>query len=145
MMQIPKTMDENALKPLFEVYGALLEVAVIRDRATGTHRGCAFVTFESQLSGIACIQALHDKVTLDPVRAFLCEGDSDSQFESSLLLAHAACAVRVQLTSALQVKPADGQSGMGNSYPCDSVSMSRWTLIGRCAVRCRPPCVCGQA
>lgn len=68
MFQVPKSMNEDALRPVFQPFGTLVEVAVIRDRATGSHRGCAFVTFESRSCGLACIAALHDKVTLDPVR-----------------------------------------------------------------------------
>jgi RNA recognition motif-containing protein len=60
-------MAEDDLRRYFEPFGPLIEVAIIRDRVTGTHRGCAFVTYESAASGMACISALHDKVTLEPV------------------------------------------------------------------------------
>ena len=60
-------MAEDDLRRYFEPFGPLMEVAIIRDRITGGHRGCAFVTFESAASGVACIAALHDKVTLEPV------------------------------------------------------------------------------
>lgn len=61
-------MNEDTLRPIFQPFGPLIEVAVIRDRNTGSHRGCAFVTYEARASGMSCIASLHDKVTLDPVR-----------------------------------------------------------------------------
>lgn len=37
--QIPKHMNEDELTPLFQPYGNIVELAVIRDKASGTHRG----------------------------------------------------------------------------------------------------------
>jgi hypothetical protein len=103
--QIPKSMAEEDLRRYFEPFGPLIEVAIIRDRVTGTHRGCAFVTYESAASGMACIAALHDKVTLEPVWLCLCDLLSICQ----CYYARGDCCS--QMTCAMQVKPADGQSG----------------------------------
>lgn len=37
--QIPKTMTEAYLRPLFAPFGQLIEVAIIRNRQTGESRG----------------------------------------------------------------------------------------------------------
>jgi RNA recognition motif. (a.k.a. RRM, RBD, or RNP domain) len=41
--QVPKSMDELSLKPVFEAAGAVAQLMVIRDRTTKTHRGEAQV------------------------------------------------------------------------------------------------------
>ncbi len=37
--QIPKTAMEDQLKPIFAQFGEICEIAVIKDRMTGEHRG----------------------------------------------------------------------------------------------------------
>jgi RNA recognition motif. (a.k.a. RRM, RBD, or RNP domain) len=37
--QVPKSMDEQSLRPVFEAAGAVAQLMVIRDRTTKTHRG----------------------------------------------------------------------------------------------------------
>ena len=43
--QVPKSISEEGLFLTFSVYGPIKELLVIRDKYTGQHRGCAFVTF----------------------------------------------------------------------------------------------------
>lgn len=43
--QVPISMDEPQLKAVFEPYGSLVEVAILRDRGTARHKGCAFVIY----------------------------------------------------------------------------------------------------
>lgn len=62
--QIPKTMTEPYIKPLFAPFGNLVEVAIIRNRATGESRGCAFVTYDNGDSAELAIETLHNKQTL---------------------------------------------------------------------------------
>ena len=59
--QVPKSMEEADLFPIFEKYGPMQDVAIIRDKHTGQHRGCAFVTFFSQECADACETELHNK------------------------------------------------------------------------------------
>mmetsp|Transcript_31815 Transcript_31815/g.51730 ORF Transcript_31815/g.51730 Transcript_31815/m.51730 type:complete len:212 (+) Transcript_31815:150-785(+) len=40
--QIPRELDEAALRPVFEAYGPVFDLMVIRDKQTGAHRRCAF-------------------------------------------------------------------------------------------------------
>eukprot|EP00667_Euglena_gracilis_P005942 EG_transcript_5985 len=64
--QVPSAVEEPQLKALFEPFGFPLEVAVLRDRASGRHKGCAFVTFGSQAEGDAAIHALNGQRTIAP-------------------------------------------------------------------------------
>ena len=59
--QVPKTMEEEDLSPFFSKYGPVEDVAIIRDKHTGQHRGCAFVTFLSKESAEACEEELHNQ------------------------------------------------------------------------------------
>ncbi len=58
--QVPKTMEEADLFPIFEKYGPMDDVAIIRDKHTGQHRGCAFVTYLSKESAENCEKELHN-------------------------------------------------------------------------------------
>ncbi|KAG5186506.1 hypothetical protein JKP88DRAFT_346522 [Tribonema minus] len=57
--QIPKHMESDALLPLFSEFGDIFDLTIIRDKQTGVHRGCAFLTFCTRASAEAAIQALH--------------------------------------------------------------------------------------
>lgn len=37
--QIPKHMEEEDLRPVFEEFGEIFDLAVIRDKISGMHRG----------------------------------------------------------------------------------------------------------
>jgi len=63
--QVPKSMAEIDLFPIFLKYGPLDDVVVIRDKHTGQHRGCAFVTYLSNESAEKCESELHNQHTLD--------------------------------------------------------------------------------
>lgn len=62
--QIPKDMDEDELRPYFSEFGPILELTVIRDKATKQHRGCAFLTYARKQNASRAIQQLHDKIKL---------------------------------------------------------------------------------
>ena len=63
--QVPKTMEEPDLFPIFERYGPMEDVVIIRDRHTGQHRGCAFVTYMGRESADACVRELHNQYVLE--------------------------------------------------------------------------------
>jgi RNA recognition motif-containing protein len=62
--QVPRSMAEEDLFPTFAEYGPIKELMIIRDKHTGQHRGCAFVTFFKIPDGERAAEELHDQVTL---------------------------------------------------------------------------------
>lgn len=62
--QVPKAMDEQDLYPFFEKFGPINDVTIIRDKHTGQHRGCAFLTFKNRDDAESCEAVLHDQYVL---------------------------------------------------------------------------------
>jgi len=56
------------LAKVFEPYGAMTDVLILRDRATGHSQGCGFISFMHKDSADRAIAALNEKVSLDAVR-----------------------------------------------------------------------------
>ncbi|CAM9674657.1 unnamed protein product [Chrysoparadoxa australica] len=72
-------MTEEDLKPIFEAAGPVAHVMVIRDRATKSHRGCAFLTYETRQAGDIAIEMFHNKVKLQSAQNPLQIRPADSQ------------------------------------------------------------------
>jgi len=66
--QVPRQMTEPELRKLFEPFGTIQEIIILRDRITNTHKGCAFVTYTNRGAGEKEIQALNNKHTLHPTK-----------------------------------------------------------------------------
>ncbi|CAH1798531.1 unnamed protein product [Owenia fusiformis] len=62
--QIPRSMDENDLRQMFEEYGSIYQLNVLRDKLSGQSKGCCFVTFYERKSALEAQNALHNIKTL---------------------------------------------------------------------------------
>uniref|UniRef100_W8AP27 CUGBP Elav-like family member 1-A n=2 Tax=Ceratitis capitata TaxID=7213 RepID=W8AP27_CERCA len=63
--QVPKSMDETQLREMFEEYGPVHSINVLRDKATGISKGCCFVTFYTRRAALKAQDALHNVKTLN--------------------------------------------------------------------------------
>ncbi|XP_048769008.1 CUGBP Elav-like family member 2 isoform X5 [Ostrea edulis] len=63
--QIPRSMDENDLRKMFEEFGAVFQLNVLRDKATGQSKGCCFVTFYTRKAALDAQNALHNIKTMN--------------------------------------------------------------------------------
>ncbi|XP_076045915.1 bruno 1 isoform X4 [Oratosquilla oratoria] len=62
--QIPRSMDEADLKKMFEDYGEVYQINVLRDKVTGQSKGCCFVTFYTRKAALDAQNAMHNIKTL---------------------------------------------------------------------------------
>ncbi|CAF1424011.1 unnamed protein product [Adineta steineri] len=63
--QIPRNMHESELREMFEQFGPVFQLNVLRDKQTGESKGCCFVTFYSRKSALDAQNALHNLRTLN--------------------------------------------------------------------------------
>ncbi|TMW50509.1 hypothetical protein DOY81_004411 [Sarcophaga bullata] len=71
--QVPKSMDEAQLREMFEEYGPVHSINVLRDKATGISKGCCFVTFYTRRAALKAQDALHNVKTLNGSSAQFCK------------------------------------------------------------------------
>jgi len=79
--QIPRTMGEEELRPTVSQFGTVIELTVLRDRATQMHRGCAFLIYSTKDEAMAAIQGLNNLITLPgakmPLQVKLADGEAE--------------------------------------------------------------------
>ncbi|OEH79611.1 RNA recognition motif-containing protein [Cyclospora cayetanensis] len=63
--RVPQSMDEDGLRPVFEEFGEVREVIIIRDKATGKHKNSAFIKMASIAGADSAIKGLHNIRVLD--------------------------------------------------------------------------------
>jgi len=63
--QIPRNMHESELREMFEQFGSVFQLNVLRDKQTGESKGCCFVTFYTRKSALDAQNALHNLRTLN--------------------------------------------------------------------------------
>jgi len=97
--QVPKTYEETDLAMLFEPYGRILDMTVIRDRRSGMHRGCAFVTYERGEDAMRVVSDMHGKYRFEgaawPAQVRPAQGevegdDGDEEEEEGMFVFHIA-------------------------------------------------------
>ncbi|CAF0931465.1 unnamed protein product [Rotaria sordida] len=63
--QIPRNMHESELREMFEQFGPVFQLNVLRDKQTGESKGCCFVTFYTRKAALDAQNALHNLRTLN--------------------------------------------------------------------------------
>uniref|UniRef100_H2Z5I0 RRM domain-containing protein n=1 Tax=Ciona savignyi TaxID=51511 RepID=H2Z5I0_CIOSA len=62
--QVPKNWDEKELRQIFAPFGEIFELSVLRDKYTGMHKGCAFLTYAHKTAAMNAQNSLHERKTL---------------------------------------------------------------------------------
>ena len=63
--QIPRHMHESELRDMFEQFGPVFQLNVLRDKQTGESKGCCFVTYYTRKAALDAQNALHNLRTLN--------------------------------------------------------------------------------
>lgn len=61
--QVPRTRTEEAIRPLFEVHGDIVEIVILRDKITGQQQGSCFVKYSTSVEADRAIKALDNQYT----------------------------------------------------------------------------------
>ncbi|KAH9557757.1 hypothetical protein CY35_07G101600 [Sphagnum magellanicum] len=78
---VPRTISEEEVWPMFAEHGNVLEVAIIKDKRTGTQQGCCFIKYSTVEEAERAIRALNNQRTLPggtgPVQVRYADGERD--------------------------------------------------------------------
>ena len=78
-------MSDEDLKSLFEQFGAVYQMNVLRDKLTGVSKGCCFVTFYSRKHALDAQNKLHNVKTMPGMQHPIQMKPADSEKRSSML------------------------------------------------------------
>ena len=62
--QLPRTMSENELRLMFEHYGRISKLNLLRDKHSGESKGCCFVAYRTRQAALDAQKALHNRLIL---------------------------------------------------------------------------------
>eukprot|EP01112_Ceratiomyxa_fruticulosa_P016032 TRINITY_DN480_c0_g2_i7.p1 TRINITY_DN480_c0_g2~~TRINITY_DN480_c0_g2_i7.p1 ORF type:complete len:305 (-),score=58.04 TRINITY_DN480_c0_g2_i7:596-1510(-) len=79
--QIPNTYTESDLRTMFEPFGTIQDVTVLRFRDSDQSRGCGFVGFSRKEDADQAIKALHNTIRLDGVKHLMQVKYADGELE----------------------------------------------------------------
>ncbi|XP_069384196.1 CUGBP Elav-like family member 2 isoform X5 [Paralichthys olivaceus] len=84
--QIPRSWSETELKELFEPYGAVHQINILRDRTQNPpqSKGCCFVTFYTRKAALEAQNALHNIKTLSGMHHPIQMKPADSEKTSAV-------------------------------------------------------------
>lgn len=109
---IPEGVTEEQLRPLFEPFGQVLEVVVLRQN--GASRGCGFVHYARADAAYAAIDALHGKCRLDETQPELVLRVADAEKRAAQ---NPLAAPAVVLPGAGGAPSASGAAGTSSTAP----------------------------
>jgi CUG-BP- and ETR3-like factor len=66
--QIPRSMGEEEIRAMFEEYGPVFQVVVLKDQGTMENKGCAFLTYFTRQAAIDAQNGLHGQRTLQGMK-----------------------------------------------------------------------------
>lgn len=79
--QVPRTGTEEAIRPLFEVHGEILEIVILRDKLTGQQQGSCFVKYATSIEADRAIRALDNQYTfpgeMTPINVKYADGEKE--------------------------------------------------------------------
>ncbi|XP_021956300.1 probable serine/threonine-protein kinase DDB_G0282963 isoform X2 [Folsomia candida] len=86
--QVPKHLNEPELRSLFEEFGRVFQINVLRDKVTKQSKGCCFVTFYTRKSALDAQNALHNVKTLPGMNHPLQmkPADNENRYERKLFV-----------------------------------------------------------
>ena len=61
---IPRTANEDQIRVIFEKYGVIDEVYILRHQQTGQSKGCAFLKYKEHECALLAIEHVHGRITM---------------------------------------------------------------------------------
>nr|DBA17451.1 TPA: hypothetical protein GDO54_002899 [Pyxicephalus adspersus] len=91
--QIPRSWSEKELRELFEQYGAVYEINVLRDRSQNPpqSKGCCFITFYTRKAALEAQNALHNMKILPGMHHPIQMKPADSEKNNVVLTNYLSC------------------------------------------------------